>query len=75
MVGIVDNNEVHLKSFESEGVGKKKEEKSRILISSIYNFQELFRISYKYQEPSINFIRTAKYEPFSTIYNSSFLPK
>lgn len=119
---IVDINEVHSKCFQSEGVGKKKEEKIenldfKFLIGDmnfsinlpdqdIRQFIEAYEnnlkmkkltsandiLKYllshdeflvsknfseylmKYQEASINFMPTAKFEPFSTLYNSSFLP-
>lgn len=119
---ICDINEVHLKSFQTEGVGKKKEEKIESLDFKFLTGDMNFSISLpdqdvrqfieaydnnmkmkkltsandilkyllshdefllsknfseylvKYQEAGINFMPTAKYEPFSTIYNGSFTP-
>ena len=116
---IGDINEVHLKSFQSEGVGKKKEEKIESLdfkfligdmnfainlpdqdvrqfIEAYENNLKMKKLAsandilkyllshdeyiaaknyseylVKYQEASINFMPTAKYEPFSTVYSSS----
>ena len=116
---ISDINEVHLKSFQSEGVGKKKEEKIenldfkfligdmnfavnlpdqdvRQFIEAYENNLKMKKLAsandilkyllshdeyiaaknyseylVKYQEASISFMPTAKYEPFSTVYNSS----
>ena len=119
---IFDINEVHTKAFQSEGVGKKKEEKIESLdfkfligdtnfainlpdqdvrqfIEAYENNLKMKKLTsandilkyllshdefivskncseylMKYQEACINFMPTAKYEPLSTVYNSSFLP-